>query len=148
MPDPAAIARLMGASPAQAAAAPAVNIASRFALAGVVARPSGTGVALISVDGKPAKPYRVGAPVEEGLVLQAVEPRRALLGPSAQGPASVTLELPVPKHDVRVEVPARAAPRVPAVPPQFQQPRLPVPLQRPGVMPQNQRPGMPSAAPR
>lgn len=95
--DPAALARLLGASPASAAAAPAPSLASRFALVGVVANTSRRGAALISVDGKPAKPFRVGTAIEEGLVLQSVAARRAVLAQSATGPAVLTLELPVRK---------------------------------------------------
>jgi len=91
--DPAAVARLLGASPA-AAAAPVASLSSRFALVGVVASQSHRGAALIAIDGKPAKPFRVGAAVDEGLVLQSVEARRAVLAASAQGPAVLTLELP------------------------------------------------------
>ncbi|WP_332815166.1 type II secretion system protein N [Ramlibacter sp.] len=98
--DPAAIARLLGSS-AGAAAAPAAgpqpSAASRFQLVGVVADKSQHGAALIVVDGKPAKPYRVGARVDEGLVLQSVQPRRAVLAPSMQGEPAITLELPVPR---------------------------------------------------
>jgi general secretion pathway protein C len=54
---------------------------------------SGGGAAVIAVDGKPARPYRVGSTIEEGLVLQSVRGRQAMLGPAA-GPALVTLELP------------------------------------------------------
>jgi general secretion pathway protein C len=91
-PDPVAVARLLGAGPA--AAAPAASLASRFALVGVVASRSHRGAALIAVDGKPAKPFRVGAAVDPGLVLQAVEGRRATLAASADGPAVLTLDLP------------------------------------------------------
>jgi general secretion pathway protein C len=49
------------------------------------------------VDGKPAKPFRVGTMIEEGLVLQSVAARRAVLAESATGPAVLTLELPVRK---------------------------------------------------
>jgi len=97
VPDPAAVARLLGSVPTPAALgmpATVASLASRFNLVGVVARPSRSGIALISVDGKPAKPFRVGSAVEEGLVLQAVEGRRALLGPGRNGPPAVTLELP------------------------------------------------------
>jgi general secretion pathway protein C len=94
--DPAAIARLLGASPA-AAQAPAVSAASRFSLVGVVSNPSHQGAALISVDGKPPKPFRIGAAVDDRLVLQSVDSRKAVLGESATGPAVVTLDLPLPK---------------------------------------------------
>ena len=93
--DPAAVARLLGASPATAAAAPAAPpLASRLMLVGVVAGASQRGVALISVDGKPAKPFRVGAAIEEGVVLQSVQGRRAVLAQGADGAAVLTLELP------------------------------------------------------
>ena len=93
--DPAAVARLLGASPQTAAAAPVASLASRFSLVGVVAGRSRRGAALIAVDGKPAKPFRVGNPVEEGLWLRAVEARSAVLAASVDGPGVLTLELPV-----------------------------------------------------
>ena len=92
-PDPVATARLLGAT--QAAAAPVASLSSRFSLQGVVAEADGGGAALIAVDGKPPKPYRVGAPVDESLVLKSVEPRKAVLAANVQAPASVTLELPL-----------------------------------------------------
>jgi general secretion pathway protein C len=96
--DPAAIARLLGSSPmVDVAAAPqaqAPALASRLALAGVVAGRSRAGVALIAVDGRPAKPFRVGAVVVDDVVLQSVERRRAVL--AGKGQPAVTLELPAP----------------------------------------------------
>jgi general secretion pathway protein C len=90
--DPAAVARLLGSSPA--AAGPVASLSSRFALMGVVASRGDNAAALIAVDGKPAKPFRVGSEVDTGLVLQSVEGRRAILAASAGGPPAVTLELP------------------------------------------------------
>jgi general secretion pathway protein C len=95
--DPAVVARVLGAGPALATAGPAASPASRFSLLGVVASNGRDGAALIAVDGRPARPYRVGAQVEEGLVLQSVEPRRVALGSTPDGPPSVTLELPLRK---------------------------------------------------
>jgi len=97
--DPAAVARLLGFSPSAPSAAAAPSLASRFSLSGVVAAigHTGEGAALISVDGRPAKPFRVGAQVDEDLVLQSVEHRRASLGPSADAPPALTLELPARK---------------------------------------------------
>jgi general secretion pathway protein C len=92
--DPTAVARVLGFSPAVASAAPAPSIASRFALVGVVANRGHDGAALISVDGKPPKPFRVGTVVDEGLMLQSVDARRAILAAGADAPALVTLELP------------------------------------------------------
>jgi general secretion pathway protein C len=91
-PDPAAIARLLGAVPA--AATPVASLSSRFQLLGIVADADGGGAALIAVDGKPPKPYRVGALVDENFLLQSVDPRHATLGASRSASAAVTLELP------------------------------------------------------
>ena len=95
--DAQALARLLGAAPAApGVAAPVAPTASRFTLIGVLSgRSSGGGAALIAVDGKPAKPFRVGAAVDEGLVLQALGPRQAQLGASMGGPATVTLDMPL-----------------------------------------------------
>jgi general secretion pathway protein C len=96
-PDAQAMARLLGvpAAGAAAARAPAASLTSRFALIGVLAgRSSGGGAALIAVDGQPAKPFRVGAMVDEGLVLQSLDPRQARLGASMDGPATLTLDMP------------------------------------------------------
>ena len=96
-PDAQAMARLLGvpAAGAAAARAPAASLTSRFALIGVLAgRSSGGGAALIAVDGQPAKPFRVGAVVDEGLVLQSLDPRQARLGASMDGPATLTLDMP------------------------------------------------------
>lgn len=90
--DPAAIARLLGSSPSAPVAAQP-SLSSRFALLGIAAQ-GDVGVALISVDGKPPKPYRVGAQVEHGLVLQSVQARRAMLGPADGTQAALTLDLP------------------------------------------------------
>ena len=89
--DPTAVARLLGANPA---AAPAAGAVSRYKLLGVVADRGHSGAALIAIDGKPPKPYRVGAPVDDGLLLQFVAPRRAVLAAGMDAPASVTLDLP------------------------------------------------------
>lgn len=100
-PDAQALARLLGAVPVlpSAPVVPVASLASRFALVGVLSgRSSGGGAALIAVDGKPAKPFRVGALVDEGLVVQALGPRQAQLGPSVGEAATLTLEMPLLKH--------------------------------------------------
>jgi general secretion pathway protein C len=82
--DPQALARLLGAT-----GAAADNDARP-----VVAGPSVAGAALISVDGAPARPYRVGRAVPGALFLQSLQPRVARLGPTPDGPTTLTLELP------------------------------------------------------
>ena len=96
--DMQAMARLLGAVTAQAPQAAAAPVSSRFALVGVLAgQQGGSGAALIAVDGKPAKPYRVGATVDAGLVLQSLGPRQARLGAGQEGVTTVTLEMPLRK---------------------------------------------------
>ena len=93
--DAQALARLLGASPVLAANEAAPSAASRFVLMGVLAgTASGGGAALIAVDGKPAKPYRVGANVEPGLVLQSLGKGAARLGASMDGATTLALEMP------------------------------------------------------
>jgi general secretion pathway protein C len=93
--DPAAIARLLGSTPAATVSMPIPTLASRFQLVGVAAGAnSGGGGAVISVDGKPARSYRVGAAIEEGVMLQSVRGRQAVLAAQAGGAPLVTLELP------------------------------------------------------
>lgn len=90
--DSGRVASALGARAATAAApAAAPGLASRFRLLGVVAARQGQGAALISVDGQPAKPYRVGAELSDGVRLLALGPREAQVG--GEG-GRVTLELP------------------------------------------------------
>jgi general secretion pathway protein C len=88
--------RLLGGQKADASPTPeAVDVSStRFKLLGVVADANRQGHALIATDGKAAKPYRVGSPVEDGLILQSVSPRSAELARSREAPTGMTLELP------------------------------------------------------
>jgi general secretion pathway protein C len=96
--DGAAVARALGGG-AAAVAVEAAPASSRFVLVGVVTGGMHRGAALIAVDGKPAKPYRVGAVVSEQWVLSAVQPRRVVLTPQGGGAADagIALELPVKK---------------------------------------------------
>ncbi len=94
--DAQAIARVLGAWAAPAPVAQAAPVSSRFALVGVLAgQGHSSGAALIAVDGKPARPYRVGAPVEDGLVLQSLSARQAQLGAGGDAAPTVTLEMPL-----------------------------------------------------
>ena len=80
------LARLLGAdAPAPAAATePTPAIDARFSLIGVVSpkasQAAREGLALIAVDGKPPRAYRVGAVIEGTHVLKSVSARGALLG--------------------------------------------------------------------
>ncbi|MBL8287598.1 MAG: hypothetical protein JNL85_06430 [Rubrivivax sp.] len=99
------VTRVLGADappPVDAAAGESLaggSAEGRVQLLGVVA-PRGNetarnGVALIAVDGKPAKAFRVGAVVFDDNVLQAVRARGADLGPMG-GKVAVALNIPPP----------------------------------------------------
>ena len=125
--------RLFGAAPTQvaAAAAPVPEAASRFRLLGVMAprRSSGAGggVALIAVDGKPARAYAVGTALDDSLVLKSVSLRSASIGP-ADGAPAVTLEMPqLPSAATGVLPPMGGAP-VPSSRPVPSYPPVPAPV--------------------
>lgn len=92
-PDPQGLVRLLGGAGANAAQAPVTQAPSRFVLTGVVADRAQGGAALIALDGQASKLYRVGASVADGLVLQSVTARRAVLAPALSAPAALTLEM-------------------------------------------------------
>lgn len=120
--------RLLGAPPVQAVAEAAVVQAdSRFKLLGLVAPRAGrlsgqgSGLALISVDGKPARAVAVGREVEAGgLRLLAVSQREADLG-LAGGAPSVKLVLPMLAEANRGRL-GDAPGMMPAAQPLLQQP--------------------------
>ncbi len=76
--------------------APAPNaLAGRVQLLGVVAprqEDSRAGVALLTVDGKPARAYKVGQSVDGDLVVQKILQKQVMIG-RADAPASLTLDL-------------------------------------------------------
>lgn len=137
----------------QAAAAPVpVAMDGRFKLVGVVAaRQSARGsIALIAVDGKPARAFRVGTPVEGDTVLQGVDSKGAQLGPRG-GAVLMALALPgLPGPSTGALPPASSgAPSLPAAPgsppvmPSVSPQPAPMPAP-PGVV---MAPGAPSGSP-
>lgn len=80
----------LAAPPAEQAAA-----ASRLRLFGVVAGGTGSGWAMLSVDGLPTRMIAVGARVTSDWVVLSVSPRLVEIGP-AGGPAVARLDLPLP----------------------------------------------------
>lgn len=90
------LARVLGSEQTPAADHSPSSLAGRLALSGVAANAAGSGAALISVDGKPARSYVVGSRVLEGLVLKEVAPRRAMLAVSVEAPVGLTLEMAPP----------------------------------------------------
>jgi len=92
--DSLSVSKALGVAPVQSASA---SLASRFVLVGVMDGGPSQGVALISVDGKPAKPYRLGQTVSDGLVVVGTGPKKAELGPQLGVASSLVLELPLKK---------------------------------------------------
>jgi general secretion pathway protein C len=140
--------RLLGQPAAQSEEQPqAPPEAGRFQLVGVVAPrgDAGTreGLALIAVDGKPARTYRVGAPLDERWVLQSVRTRAAVLGPRS-GNGHIELELPPPPVASTGVLPAAGSEQPLAAPPAAgRQPQGSVPAPHslpPGQAPQGQAP--------
>ena len=116
------LSRLLGQdAPEEAEGEPALASESdRFVLLGVVAprgaSHSAQGVALIAVDGEPAKAWRTGATLVDGVVLLAVEKRSVKLGPPG-GPVSTELSLPEPSESRAPSVAAPGGPRLAGGPP-------------------------------
>jgi general secretion pathway protein C len=138
------LSRLFGTEAAPVAAVDEAEApeADRFELIGVVAPRDGgaarEGLALIAVDGKPPRAYRVGAVVDGDTVLQGVGRRSASLGPSG-GTANITLDIPPPAPAATgVPQPAAGAVALPPrpvtppafTPPQIARPQLPRALMR------------------
>jgi len=140
---------LLGAEPVTAVAA-APQTSSRFKLLGVMAaKPSQQGmtpgVALISIDGKPARAFAAGSRIEDQLVLQNVSLRSASIG-AAQGGSTFVLEIPALPAPATGALPklAMEQPASPQAPAPAMAPR-PVPAAEPaapGAPPRALRPGM------
>ena len=147
--------RLFGAHAVVAAGEAPLPADARFKLLGVVASRApladAEGLALIAVDGKPPRAYRVGHVIEGETVLQAVRARSVSLGPRG-GPAAVALE--IPPLPAAATGPAPGMPGSPAAGSMPHQPPMP-PL--PGPVPQMPQqatppqpeppPGLPQAVP-
>lgn len=106
---------------------------AKMLLLGVVAGRRNSGIALISLEGQPARPFRVGATIGDAYRLARVTTRTAVLAPAAQGAASITLELPdVATTDRALPLPAPVRPAFSIGQSPFPVPVLPTPaLSRP-----------------
>jgi len=110
--------RVFGAAPVRVPTGPEgvlqTPLSSRFKLLGVAAPRQGgdrAGLALIAVDGKPARSYAVGTTVDGDLLLQSVHPRGAKLGARGAAPL-VTLDLPALPAAATGTLPSVQAPAV------------------------------------
>jgi general secretion pathway protein C len=93
-PPAETLAKLLGAP--QVAPSPPPGPADRFKVLGVIASASGRGAALVAVDGRPARAYRVGAELAPGFVLRSVGQKELTLAASPDGEVLATLPLPEP----------------------------------------------------
>ena len=109
------LSRLLGADapPEAPLEAPVAAPDPRFQLVGVVSPRSpgaaAEGLAVIVVDDKPARAYRIGAVIDGQTVLQSVNPRGASLGPKG-GAAAVALDLPPPAAAATGQMPGFSVP--------------------------------------
>ena len=133
--------QLFGAPPApspSAAAAP-----SNVQVVGVIAA-GPRGVALLSVDGQPAKPFRVGEKVAEGLTVSAVMPDSVALirngqPLTAQAPPRPSLDVLTSGPKSGIDMPGSSGTLPPGLSGGPGAPPPPPPMQSPGVLP----PGVP-----
>jgi general secretion pathway protein C len=143
--DPVAIARLLGGTTVAgpvSAAAPVASLGSRLQLVGVAAgASSGLGAAVISVDGKPARSFRVGSPIDEAYMLKSVRGRQAAIASQRDGQVVAVLELPQPRLDAG----RPANPAVPGASPRTGLPSPQIPVMPAG--PLTSVPPQPGAAP-
>ena len=117
--DPAALARALGPAVAVATAplpiaAPAIDPSTRFQLVGVVASRANTGVALISVEGKVARPFRVGSQIADAYLLKSVSTRSATLAPLAANGTAFTIQLALSADSVATGPPGLGG--IPGIP--------------------------------
>ena len=92
--DSKAVSRLLGATDNVATKAINTPANTKFVLFGLANSAGGQGYALIALDGKPAKPYRVGSLVADDLLLKSISKTGVILAASLKSPDGVTLELP------------------------------------------------------
>lgn len=87
---------LTSGAPAAPAAAAVASDASRFRLVGVAApvRPSGHGVAILSLDGQPPRAFKTGDPVDDARVVLEVSAHTVKIGPRGGAP-SLVLQAPL-----------------------------------------------------
>lgn len=122
-------------------ATPTPDPGVKMQLLGVVTGRKDTGIALIALEGQPARPFRVGSKISDTYKLDRVTTRSAILA-AADGAASVTLELAQPTST------ANAAPAQIPLPTGFPIGQSPVPNPvPPSTFPSAVPPTFPSAAP-
>lgn len=148
------LSRLLGADApaALAVAAPEPAADARFSLVGVLSprapQAAREGVALIAVDGRPARAFRVGTVVDGQNVLQSVNARGAALGPR-DGPSLIALKIAPPAAAATGLLPSAMQPGMqPGTPSSGQQrPMMPPPTLLPPMPLQSPQQAPPQLAP-
>jgi general secretion pathway protein C len=144
--DSKAVAKLLGASDIVAVKPVSAPVSTtKYLLFGIASTLRGAGVALIGIDDKPARPYRVGSKVADDLVLKSLTKTKVVLAASSSAPDGITLELPVRKPATLVASSNRAAP--PAANPVNAAAFVPPPALIPPAMPAGMPPSIPPGVP-
>ncbi len=94
--NPVAVAMLLDATPLEATEEETPVVQTRFSLIGLVNQGGEQGAALIAIDDKPPRPYRVGSLVADGLILQSVTAKGARLAPAEGDRMALELSMPTP----------------------------------------------------
>ena len=92
--DTKVVGKLLGATDIVAVKAVNKAASTKFVLFGLAKSAGNQGFALIALDGKPAKPYRVGSLVADDLLLKSISKTGVILATSLKSTDGVTLELP------------------------------------------------------
>lgn len=107
--DSKAVGKLLGATDVVAVKATNTPASTKFVLFGLANSAGGQGYALIALDGKPAKPYRVGSLVADNLLLKSISKNGVILASSLKSPDGVTLDLPERKAINNPNMPVNTA---------------------------------------
>lgn len=141
--DSKAIAKLLGATDTVSKQPTNTAASTKFTLFGLAATAGGKGYALIALDGKPARPYRVGSLVADDLMLKSISKTGVVLAASLTSPEGVTLELPERKPINTTAMAAVNQPGTPSVG-ALASSGLPAPPRFPAMNPNN---AIPTIAP-
>lgn len=118
--DSAAIGKILGVDSLSRNKSVSIESSANLALFGVASTAAGGGVALISTDGKPAKPYRIGGKVTDTLTLKSVSRTEVKLSTANSEAEVVSLAIQVGQAasgvNSRGYVPAMLSPNAPRFP--------------------------------
>lgn len=118
--DSSALGKLLGVDPLAGNNSLSTESSVNLALFGVASTSAGGGIALISTDGKPAKPYRIGGKVTDTLTLKSVSRTEVKLATANSETEVISLaiqaRLAATGVNPRLNMPAMPSPNVPRFP--------------------------------